>query len=179
MDMKKSGALVAVLGGLFFAQTASAVDGTISIQGQITDVTCAISVDGGSNNATVTLPTVSATALPVAGATAGSTPFTIALTGCTGATMNNAYAHFELGSMVDTVTGHLNNVTGTASNVQVQLLDKFLNPISIGSATQGGAAVEDISSGSATLDYAARYYATGVTTSGTVGTQVEYSIVYD
>lgn len=60
-----------------FTASAFAVDGTITINGQITDTTCTISVDGGSNDATVTLPTVSSTTLGAAGATAGATPFTI------------------------------------------------------------------------------------------------------
>lgn len=36
-----------------FTASAFAVDGTITINGQITDTTCTISVDGGSNDATV------------------------------------------------------------------------------------------------------------------------------
>jgi len=38
------------------AGSALAADGTITITGQITDMTCNIAVDGGSNDAAVTLP---------------------------------------------------------------------------------------------------------------------------
>jgi len=59
------------------AGSALAADGTITITGQITDMTCNIAVDGGSNDATVTLPTVSTGSLDAAGKTAGAKPFKI------------------------------------------------------------------------------------------------------
>lgn len=179
MNIKSRCVLATLVSGLIFSQIASAADGTISITGQITDVTCAIAVNGGGNNATVTLPTVSVSALPNSGETAGTTSFRIALSECSGDTLGNAYAYFELGSAVDSSSGRLNNVSGTASNVQVQLLDKNLTPIVAGSASQGNGAMAEISGGAATLEYAARYYATGAAGAGSVSTQVDYSIVYD
>lgn len=178
MDIKTRSALAVVVSGLFFAQAASAYDGTISIEGQITDVTCSIAVNGGTNDATVTLPTVSVSALQAAGSTAGSTSFQMTLSDCIGTTLSNAYAYFELGAMVDTTSGRLTS-NGTAGNVQVQLLDKDLTPIIIGSSTQGGVKADVSEGGPATLDYAARYYATGASTSGSVQSYVNYSIVYD
>ncbi|MBW7984162.1 fimbrial protein [Enterobacillus tribolii] len=176
MKMKKICMLIATA-SIVLSHAASASDGTITINGKITDVTCAISVNGGTENATVTLPTVSQNTLTADGDTAGTTPFDIKLTECQGSTLGNAYAYFESGTTVDTVTGRLNN-TGTAANVQVELLDKANNPVFIGSSSQG-AVVEDISSGSATLVYAAQYYSKGSTGSGTVTTQVDYTIAYD
>lgn len=161
--------------------SAMAADGTITITGAVTDTTCNVAVNGGSANATVVLPTVSASTLAAAGNTAGTTPFSIALTGCTGITLNTARTWFETGSNVDTVTGRLNS-TGSATNVQVELLNSAQNPIvaggTPGSTTQNDVPV-DISSGSGTLNYYARYYAKGPSAAGSVATQVDYTIVYD
>lgn len=178
MKVNKVGMLVASA-CIALSQAALASDGIITINGKITDVTCAISVNGGSENATVTLPTVSQNVLSSMGNTAGTTPFQISLSGCTGTTLGNAYAYFESGPTVETSTGRLNN-TGTATNVQVELLDKNNASIAVGSSTQGGpTAVESIAGGSATLTYAAQYYAKGAASSGTVTTQVNYTIAYD
>lgn len=172
-----SAAAFAILSG-----SAMAADGTITIQGAVTDTTCNISVNGGTADATVVLPTVSASTLAAAGDTAGSSPFNIALTGCSGTTLNTASTWFETGSGVDTVTGRLNNIGGSAENVQVELLNSAQNPIvaggTPGSTTQNDTAV-DISSGSGTLNYYARYYATGASSAGSVATQVDYTVVYD
>ncbi|MDA5479823.1 fimbrial protein [Yersinia intermedia] len=179
MRIKTSNALIAAIASVFIAQSAFAVDGTITINGQITDATCGISVNNGTNNGTVTLPTVPASALGTVGSVAGTTPFNIVLSGCVGSTLDNAYAYFEPGTSVETSTGRLNNNSGTATGVQVRLLDKSSTAIMVGGASQGGV-VEDISTGSATLGYYAQYYANGGTLSaGTVVTQVDYTIVYD
>ncbi|HYG45705.1 MAG TPA: type 1 fimbrial protein, partial [Bordetella sp.] len=98
--------------------------------------------------------------------------------GCAGTTLDTAHTHFEMGPSVDATTGHLNNVTGTASNVQVQLLNALSAPIAVGQPKQADAAV-DISSGAGTLSYFAQYYATGPVTAGTVGTRVDYTIQYE
>lgn len=165
---------------------AMAIDGTITINGQITDTTCTIAVDGGSNDATVTLPTVSVSALPDLGATAGATPFNIALTGCSGTALNTASTYFEPGAYVDTVTGRLNidtTVSGAASDVQVELLNANREAIVAGaSVTTGQNDIPvDISTGSGTLNYYAQYYATAATgaTAGAVTTMVDYTMVYE
>lgn len=177
MKIKTSNALIAAIACVFIAQSAFAIDGTISISGEITDTTCGISVNNGTNDETVTLPTVSAVALSSVSSVAGTTPFSIVLSGCTGSTLSNAYAYFEPGTFVETSTGRLNN-NGGAAGVQVRLLDKTSTPIVIGSASQGSV-VEDISGGGATLGYYAQYYANGVVTAGLVTTEVNYTIVYD
>ncbi|PRE84487.1 fimbrial protein, partial [Burkholderia gladioli] len=70
-----------LLGGLCFSPFVFAADGTITFMGNVTAQTCTINGNGsGSKNFTVTLPTVSASSLATAGATAGATPFNIALT---------------------------------------------------------------------------------------------------
>lgn len=179
MKIKTSNALIAAIASVFIAQSAFAVDGTITINGQITDTTCSIAVNNGTNDGTVNLPTISAIALSSVNSVAGTTPFNIVLSGCTGATLNNAYAYFEPGAFVETTTGRLNNNSGTATGVQVRLLDKVSTPIVVGGTSQGGV-VEDVSGGGTTLGYYAQYYAnSGTVSAGTVVTQVDYTIVYD
>ncbi|WP_411752155.1 fimbrial protein, partial [Serratia sp. (in: enterobacteria)] len=80
------------------------------------------------------------------------------------------------------VTGRLKNLTGTASNVSLQLLDgssASREVIQAGNANQAAnTEYQDVSSGSATLPYSVRYYAEGATTAGTVISNVVYSIQY-
>ncbi len=171
--------LLAAVIGMTFASSAMAADGTITINGTITDTTCDISVNNQTKDATVTLPTVSTAALASPGATAGTTPFTIALSNCAGSTLDSASTFFEAGAYVEQSSGRLNNSgAGTASNVQVELLNANLGSIMAGSAYNQGDVAIDISSGGGVMNYFARYYANGAVTPGTVTTQVDYTIVY-
>lgn len=171
--------LLAAVIGMTFVSSAMAADGTITINGTITDTTCDISVNNQSKDATVTLPTISTAALPAVGSTAGATPFTIALTNCAGASMNTASTFFEAGTYVEQSSGRLkNSASGTAGNVQVELLNANLGSIMAGNSYNQGDVAVDISSGGGVMNYFARYYATGVVTPGTVNTQVDYTIVY-
>ncbi|WP_182407148.1 fimbrial protein [Psychrobacter sp. GP33] len=160
--------------------TAFAADGTITINGQVKDNTCIVNA-GTTKDFTVTLPTVSKQVLAVAGDTAGRTPFTINLTGCTAGSKVATY--FEPGATVDFNTGRLNNATGTATNVQVQLLGSENTVIPVLAAGAGGiqanSQLVDVSGGgSADLNYYAQYYATGASTPGSVATTVKYTIIY-
>lgn len=160
-----------------------AADGTITINGQITDTTCTIAVDGGSKDATVTLPTVSATSLPSTGATAGATPFNISLSNCSGTALGTASTYFEPGMYVDNSSGRLNidaTVADSAKNVQVELLNADMHAIVAGASITNGQndIPVDISSGNAMLNYFARYYATGQSEAGAVTTQIDYTMTY-
>lgn len=173
---------VALIISSAFATNALAVDGTITINGKITDTTCNVSVDNGSSSTTVTLPTVSASALPNSGDTAGATPFSISLAGCTGSAVK-ASTNFEAGAFTDAATGRLNidNASGAATNVQVELLNADRQAIVAGASQAAGQndIAVDISSGTATLNYFAQYYATGTVGAGAVATQVDYTITYE
>lgn len=163
---------VAVLAAL--NTNALASDGTITFNGEITSQTCSIA--SGGDNLTVTLPTVSAAGLNSAGATAGNIGFAIALTDCD-TSVNSVYANFEAGTNVD-ADGRL-AITGSATNVAVELLDSASTPIVVGSDQQDSASRATIdASGNATLNYSAQYYATGAATAGSVSTSVTYSLVY-
>lgn len=161
--------------------TAAASDGTITFNGQITSVTCNISGNGGGSSFTVTLPTVSTGALGAAGVTAGRTPFNIVLSGasCTNGAVASTY--FEPGATVDSATGKLKNSTGTATNVQLGLLNGDATAIVLGApqASQNSKSVT-IASNTGTLNYFVEYVATGgAATAGTVGSTVTYSISYN
>lgn len=168
--------LVAAFGSLGMAQAAST--GTITFNGELTANTCDVIVDGQTADATVVLPTVGINQLNTATKTAGETNFVMALSNCSG-TLQTASAFFEAGASVDPVTGRLQNLTGTASNVSLQLLDSSSEVIQAGNANQVmNTTYKDVSGGSATLSYAVRYYAEAATTAGTVVSNVVYSIQY-
>ncbi|HEY5805266.1 MAG TPA: fimbrial protein [Lysobacter sp.] len=153
---------------------ASAADGTVTITGTVSTVTC--SINAGTPNIAVTLPTVPTTSLKVSGDTAGSQTFNIALTGC--GALTKATGYFEPGANTDFTTGNLKN-NGTASNVQVRVLNADLTPITMGAslATQGSKQIT-LASGAGNLGYVAQYIATGLGGAGTVTTNVQYTVVY-
>ena len=156
---------------------AHAADGTITITGQVTDQTCTI--NGGTEDIAVTLPTVGTSTLAAAGQTAGRTPFTISLTNCAAAAgaAGEVATYFEPGANTN-ADGYLNN-TGNATNVQVQLLGDNNEVIKVlAGAVQNNSQVVTVDGGSANLNYYAQYYATSPATAGTVETAVQYTIVY-
>lgn len=171
--------LAAVIGTQGMAQAAST--GTITFNGELTANTCDVVVDGQGADATVVLPTVGTNQLDGATKTAGETGFVMALNNCSG-TLQTASAFFEAGASVDAVSGRLKNMTGTATNVSLQLLDASSPSqavIEAGNQNQvTSTTYKDVSSGSASLPYAVRYYAEAPTTAGTVVSNVVYSIQY-
>ncbi len=161
---------------------AHAADGTITINGQVTDKTCNVSSTAGKDF-TVTLPTVSKISLATTGATSGRTPFQLQLSNCSG---GKVATYFEQGTAVDTNTGRLNNqATATpATAVQVQLLGDNGQFLPITAATDATKAqlnsqwVDVAANGGTNLNYFAEYYATGAATAGEVTSSVQYSIIY-
>ncbi|WP_438866570.1 fimbrial protein [Pseudomonas sp. L1(2025)] len=173
---------LAVLVAATGSQFANAADGTINFNGALTAQTCTVAVNGvvTPTVATVTLPTVSTSKLAAAAQVEGTTGFTIQLSKCTG-TANTAAAMFEPGTTVDANSGNLKNTTGTATNVQLQLVDAVNNTaIKAGAgaqrATTSRSAID--STGAANMNYAVQYYATGASTPGSVISSVTYSIDY-
>ncbi|PXW48748.1 major type 1 subunit fimbrin (pilin) [Klebsiella oxytoca] len=167
------------------ATGAQASDGQINFQGQLTDSTCQIAIDGSPSPALVVLPTLSVQALAAPGAVAGRTQFNIELSGCTGlVTTSTAAAYFENGASVDSTTNNLVNTTMSgAGNVQLQLIDAQSNmKIDIGRSSQASSNTPTIIDGAGTgttiLPYAVQYYALGATTAGPVTSDVSFSINY-
>lgn len=165
------------------AAPAMAADGTVTINGQITATTCNIDAGGtGTKNQTVTLPTVSTTALDAANKPAGETNFYFNLsgTGCAG----TAKMHFESASSpVNVATNRLRNETlpaaGGADFVEVAILNKDGSKIQLSDSSNS--ASYTLTAGATTrLDYFARYEATtAAATAGEVKTHVDYSIDYN
>ena len=182
--MKKtllSATLVAALGALAFVpavQAATAIDGTITINGQVVAATCTVAVNGGTANGTVTLKPAPTSALNAAAATYGDMPFTIGVTGCDASLNGKTVTPFWSGTNING-NNRLNN-TGTATKVDLQLLnsdDTATINLSGGENNQATTGVA-VASGAATMTYYARYYATGAATPGTVSSTVNYTLIY-
>ncbi|GJG98154.1 fimbrial protein [Cupriavidus pauculus] len=165
-------AAVATASGAAFAS-----EGTITFQGEITDQTCTISSSAGGKDFTVVLQRVSASSLGATGDTSGDTAFSIILTNCS-PDSGPVRTHFEAGSTVN-AEGRLMQQAGTATNVEIQLLNGDSTVIKAGDAVASqNSKPATIASGSATLPYIARYYATDAVTPGTVTSYVTYSLAY-
>lgn len=165
-------------------QTAHAADnGTITISGKVMNSTCDVNGGGATGDSfTVTLPPVAATALATSGDTAAKTSFSINLSGCPTTPAGIQVGTQFFSSANADGSGHLNNSAGPgfATNVAVQLLDSADAAINV-TTSQASAAVTDpttLAGSTATLDYAAQYYATGGATAGDVSTTVQYVINY-
>jgi major type 1 subunit fimbrin (pilin) len=148
---------------------------TITFTGVVDAQTCTVAV-GGSANPTVTLPTVGASELAALGNTAGATPFTVDVTGCT-AGPDNVSIRLTTGSPA--TNGTLTN-TGSASNVAVQLVDSGLGGSAIDLTSGIATVVSNLPNGvtSTSHNFAARYYATGAAGAGTVSATVNYELIY-
>lgn len=171
------------LGG--FATQAFAYDGTINFTGTISNVTCTLAVSGTTTPGTITLPTVTQSALKAVGDTAGTTQFSIKLSACTGTPApTQAAAWFETGAEVNAAGRLLTTVGGTPTDTLSIGLYNMGNPTPIvigqGDGSFGSSGRQfPITSGSATLNYQAKYYAekTGVP-AGAVQAKVNYTIQY-
>lgn len=171
--------------GLMSSSAFAASTGTITFNGELTDTTCNVDINGQGSDATVTLPTVSVNQLTQDKDVTGRTSFNMNLSDCVIGTANGkskVSAFFQPGTTVDLSSGRLKNVGGSATNVQLQLLDATgdFKVINVGNTDQVNAmAYVDISSdGKATLPYAVEYYALGQTTPGTVTSSVVYNLQY-
>ncbi|UEP25798.1 fimbrial protein [Burkholderia ambifaria] len=195
--MKKTTLMVSMFGlACAAASTAQASDGTITFTGAIVASTCKI--NGGTNDLAVSLPKASTNQLTDAGATAGRTPFTLTLSGCTidkageegkdpiPAPVKKVSVAFEPGPNVDIATGRL-KLTGAdaAGGVQIAILNDKYEPIKIGAESSAqGVQTVDIDTavggtGTATLQFAAQYVATSASvTGGSASSSVTYSLVY-
>jgi major type 1 subunit fimbrin (pilin) len=125
---------------------------------------------------TVTLPTVSSSALAQPGSTAGSTPFKIKLDSC--ASTGSAYMAKATWSFAQgpTPTSLQNSSTNPASNVFVELLDSSSRPLRSGDLTDIG--LVSASGGSAEATFSARYVSSGAATPGGVVGVATFTLSY-
>ena len=163
---------------LALAGTAHASDGT---NGTVNAETCTIVGNGasGTSSFTVTLPAVSTHTLNAIGATAGRTPFTIGVTGCSGGTATTVNTYFEAGANVN-ASGRLSNASGTATGVDMQLLTSTSSVITMGAANGSqGTTAATLSGNAATQTFYLQYYATSATpAAGTYISTFTYTLVY-
>lgn len=184
--MKKTLLSLAVIGCSMLSAGAFASDGSIIINGQVTNVSCSITIDGKSGTAyEIVLPTVAQSALKK-GDTAGAKLLAIHLSGCTaagGSLPAGVRAVFE-NTNVNHDTGNLINTTapgGTslgATNVEVQITNSDLVPINLMTNNNNIAVPIDVD-GNATMMYYVQYIAPSADAiAGKVTTSAVYSLDY-
>lgn len=150
---------------------------TITFQGEVTAQTCSVDVNGTADSPIVLLPTASTSDLAASGETAGQTTFNLGVSGCTASTTSTNISTVFIGNNVNSTSGNLNN-TGTATNVEVQVLDPSSTAINFNSTYTGSDITLAASETSASATYYAQYYATGASTAGTVVASLQYAVSY-
>lgn len=170
-------ALIAALGFAALApNSASAADGTINITGTVNSSTCKINGTNSPATINVALPTVSTTSLSAAGAVAGRTAFALNLTNC--GSLTKAQTFFEPGPTI-MADGNLKNASGTATGVEVQLLNSDFSTINLaGTSTTQASQQTTLTTGAGNLNYYAQYFATAAAGAGTVSTSVQFTMLY-
>lgn len=172
---------------LISSMAASAQDGTVTFTGNISDTTCVVTIadanGSGAGDYTVKLKDVSTSALNAVGKRAGDTDFKFQLSGanCTNDKWANVSFERALSKNIDGTTGNLKNHTaaGAATNVQVGLSDESKNPIDLRQQITDATKGKKIANNKAEFTYWAQYVATGgAASSGSVNTDVVYSIIY-
>lgn len=172
--------------GILFSQAALACGNTdcsidVSFVGVYTDETCAISINGASNNETVTLPRLSTVALKNDGAEAGSRPFDITLKDCP-ASRTVTLTFVSNISPADTATGNLINTTGSdySQNAQLRLRKENGSQVVIDDAATGQDYVISSTGDALTHQYTVSYYAKGdsAVTAGKVQAAAGVELVY-
>ncbi len=177
-SLKLISALI-IAGGALASQIAAAAptSGTITFNGALVADTCVVDA-GAGNSFAVTLPSVQTTAFTGVGNAQGTTPFTIALTGCSVGVPVRA---FFSGANINGTTGNLTNL-GVATGVEVQMLNSTNAVINLAGAdatAQGDTLLTTDATGAATLGYSAQYLSTAAApTAGSVTSNVNYEIVY-
>lgn len=152
---------------------------TITFKGEVTEQTCEVTVNGVNARPVVLLPSVSKSELATAGASAGLTSFTMGVSGCTtDADALDIKTVFIANNMTE--RGNLAN-TGTAQNVELQLLTDSAGTTPIDLRSAAGVAGISVAAGntSGEHDFAVQYFSpAGSATAGTVVGTVQYALSY-
>jgi type 1 fimbria pilin len=148
------------------------------LSGGVTFTASTCSVSTGSQNVTVTLPSVAANTLGAVGATAGMTPFGIILTGCSSnlsvsATLSSNNPYIATNGVIAPTTG-----AGYASGVGVQILQPDgATPVTFDTAFPTG--TTNGANSNYTFSLYARYYQTAApVTPGQVQAAATYTLTY-
>lgn len=129
---------------------------------------------------TVTLPTISESALSTAGQVAGATAFVFPLQTCQSvpSTPYSVYASWSFSSVSGYPTVIQNTAPGAAANVGVQILDASGNAVSSGPQSPSLVGSVQASGAVSAQTYVARYYATGTVAPGAVSATATYTLTY-
>lgn len=175
---KKIIAMGVILGLSSATSVFAASDNTITFQGEVTDQTCAVTVNGNAASPVVLLPTVSTGDFSGSTTTVGATTFEIGVSNCTPDTTGDVkISTVFVGNQV-TSSGNLGN-TGTAENVEIQILDTNDQVIDFTSNFNGGGDLSLVGGvDSASANYTAQYYATVTPTAGSVTASLQYAVTY-
>lgn len=181
MKMKKSVISMAtslVLSTAFLASGVASANNTITFNGEVTDQTCSVMVNGNDSNPIVLLETVAAAQLEEAGSTAGAKTFSVGITGCTAP---QAQVDVTTVFVANGVTDNGNLLsTGTAENVALQIMDTEGNPVNLSSEANLSGLVLEADSTSASAEFGVAYISeNGNATPGSVTGALQYSVVYN
>jgi major type 1 subunit fimbrin (pilin) len=171
------------------ANMAMAALETIEFKGEIVSSTCSVTVVGATGGV-VTLPTVSASKLLVKDETAGATPFTLQVAGCTATGATQIKPSFFANKVDGKDLANISALATPATNVAIRIMEDDVDNLgSSGNSaldfTNGYATTstfKNIPVAPATLEFpfVAQYIAVDdVVTSGTVQAIVEYELAYN
>jgi major type 1 subunit fimbrin (pilin) len=151
--------------------------GTITVNGMLRTGTCNVSVGGGGANATIVLPPQKASDLSGAGQIAGKSPFRLSLDSCHLGGEGKVYVYFHNDQASLDPSGRLNNISSgsPAGNIQLEVLNSTggaLNLKATENLQNAGPPQSPSVGAGAAFDYFIQYYATGVSTPGTVSSSL-------
>ncbi|MBF4180645.1 fimbrial protein [Lelliottia nimipressuralis] len=163
---------VAVIGMM---NVANASDGTIHFTGNITDQTC--TVDSASKDLTVALGNVAASSFTAAGDKSSPTKFELKLTDCPESVASVAVKYDGVADSINSSLLKLDDATDMATNVGIEISD--VNGTAVPVATASMDYPVDATSGSANLDFSARYVSTAAAvTTGPANSTSQFTLNY-
>lgn len=170
--MKKLVSSILLTAGLLPAMSFAADQANkLTLQGEVVSSTCSVKIN--YNDITViTLPTVPASSLAQAGQTAGDTSFVIMISDCPNQTRARAWMD------PDSPNGNILNSAGTATNVEIRLVDPYTNE-QVGGTDKKSDYSGFGSNNGAVIPLTAQYYATGAATGGTVEGSTVFYVEYE
>lgn len=177
---------IAIITALGMLPCAAFATPTVTFEGEVTDQTCSVSINGQTSGV-VMLPTVATTDFGgtlATGQTAGLTPFTVSVTGCTAPTTDLNIATKFLGYDVDATSGVLGNrATSDAAvgfGIQLTASSDGTNPVLLSGPTSVNGLVLKATKTEASYEFGARYYVINSTgaTPGKITSVAEYTLSY-
>ena len=153
----------------------------VNFSGEVTSQTCKFEGLSGGDFHNVAMGSVSQGLLQTVGQTAGATPFSLSLSGCT--TNDDIDIKWGAANADQQNAGTLKNTesTGAAQNVNIQLLKvKLGGNEAIDLNNQNDSGKQHVTNGAQTytFNYIAQFYATGASKAGSVKSNATIDIAY-